>query len=315
MAFRRHERVADARKLPRSVLISAPLATLATVGVVGVGVLAMGPSGGPDPSDVTGAAADLGTATPSRGAEAPNRSAARQSMQERTSEKQALKSIMAGQTAYEKQQQALATKRAERREQEATDEAVAAADTKLWATDDLNIWSSSADDADLLGEIETGDKVLVTGRERDGRDEVVVDGKSRWVTSGYLDDEKPAVGASGGLSMEPCPDPGVESGLTEGAVYVYRSVCHNFPQVTSYGGYDAHGEHSSGKAIDIMISDDTGTAIADFLQAHAAELNLYDIIWRQHIWTPVRASEGWRYMPDRGSSTANHYDHVHVSVN
>jgi hypothetical protein len=27
-----------------------------------------------------------------------------------------------------------------------------------------------------------------------------------------------------------------------------------------------------------------------------------------------RSSEGWRYMSDRGSTTANHYDHVHVSV-
>ena len=27
-----------------------------------------------------------------------------------------------------------------------------------------------------------------------------------------------------------------------------------------------------------------------------------------------RAGEGWRWQPDRGSTTANHYDHVHVSV-
>ncbi|OIJ25485.1 hypothetical protein UG56_017605 [Nocardioides luteus] len=58
-----------------------------------------------------------------------------------------------------------------------------------------------------------------------------------------------------------------------------------------------------------------GDAIAAYLQQHAAELNLYDIIWYQRIWTPVRASEGWRYMEDRGSTTANHYDHVHVSTN
>jgi hypothetical protein len=93
-------------------------------------------------------------------------------------------------------------------------------------------------------------------------------------------------------------------------------VCHAFPQITTYGGWDAHGEHSSGKAIDIMTSDVAlGGAIADFLQAHAAELDLYDILWRQQIWTPVRAAEGWRAMPDRGSATANHYDHVHVSTN
>ena len=93
--------------------------------------------------------------------------------------------------------------------------------------------------------------------------------------------------------MEPCPDGGVESGLTDDAVYVYRSVCHAFPQITSYGGWSAHGEHSCGRAIDIMTSDvELGTAIAEFLRAHASELHLYDMIWRQHIWTPVRAGRG-----------------------
>ena len=115
--------------------------------------------------------------------------------------------------------------------------------------------------------------------------------------------------------MAPCPDGSVEYRLTPAAVYVYRSVCHAFPQITSYGGWDAHGEHASGKALDIMTSDVTlGNRIAAFLQAHASELHVYDILWRQHIWTPVRASEGWRLFADRGSPTANHDDHVHVSV-
>jgi hypothetical protein len=115
--------------------------------------------------------------------------------------------------------------------------------------------------------------------------------------------------------MAPCPDGSVEYRLTPAAVYLYRSVCHAFPQITSYGGWDAHGEHASGKALDIMTSDVTlGNQIAAFLQAHAAELHIYDILWRQHIWTPERASEGWRLFADRGSATANHYDHVHVSV-
>jgi hypothetical protein len=99
-------------------------------------------------------------------------------------------------------------------------------------------------------------------------------------------------------------------------VLVYRAVCHAFPQITTYGGYSPRGEHASGKAIDIMTTDPTLLVqIGDFLQAHAAELDLYDIIRLQHIWTPVRAAEGWRAMPDRGSPTANHMDHVHVSTN
>jgi hypothetical protein len=187
-------------------------------------------------------------------------------------------------------------------------------------TVDLNLWSSSSHAAQQLGLLANGKRVLVTGRTVDGRAEVVVQGQSRWVTAGYLADHKPdatsGVTAAAGLSMAPCPDGSVEYRLTPAAVYVYRSVCHAFPQITSYGGWAPRGEHADGKAIDIMTSDVAlGNAIASFLQQHAAQLNLYDILWRQHIWTPVRASEGWRLFADRGSPTANHMDHVHVSVN
>jgi len=123
--------------------------------------------------------------------------------------------------------------------------------------------------------------------------------------------------ASSGISSAPCPDgSATESGLTSSAVRLFRAVCNAFPALSSYGGYDGHGEHSSGKAIDFMTSSSSlGQSVADWARAHASSLNLYDIIWAQHIWTPVRASEGWRMMPDRGSATANHYDHVHISVN
>jgi hypothetical protein len=136
-----------------------------------------------------------------------------------------------------------------------------------------------------------------------------------WVTAAYLVDKKPTDPAHLPLSEAPCPDGSVENGLTDGAVRLYRSVCHAFPQVTQYGGWDAHGEHSSGKALDIMTSDvQLGNAIAAYLQAHAAELDIFDVIWRQRIWTTQRAGDGWRSMPDRGSVTANHFNHVHVSV-
>ncbi|WP_243060992.1 mucin-2 protein [Nocardioides sp. SR21] len=193
--------------------------------------------------------------------------------------------------------------------------AVKRADTKLWTTAPLNLWTASGKDAEQRGEIAAGKSVLITGRKADGRVEIVVDGEARWVTEGYLSEDKP-LAAAAGLSMEPCPDPGVESGLTDDAVYLYRSVCNAFPQITSYGGWDGHGEHSSGRAIDIMTSDEAlGDAIAAFLLEHAGELNLYDIIWRGEIWTSVRSSEGWRAYGDHGSVTANHYDHVHVATN
>jgi hypothetical protein len=43
-------------------------------------------------------------------------------------------------------------------------------------------------------------------------------------------------------------------------------------------------------------------------------LGVSEVIWSQRIWTVERSSDGWRWMEDRGSDTANHYDHVHVTV-
>ncbi|WP_155918357.1 mucin-2 protein [Marmoricola sp. URHB0036] len=188
---------------------------------------------------------------------------------------------------------------------------------KLWTTAPLDLRTEPREKARTAGLLETGKHVPVTGKRQNGYAEVIVGRLTRWVTDDYLSKSKERPPGSLGLVDRPCPGTsGVESGLTSGAVRVYRAVCNNFPQITQYGGYDAHGEHSSGRAIDIMTSDSsTGDQIAAFLQAHASELNLYDIIWQQHIWTPVRSSEGWRSMSDRGSETANHFDHVHVSVN
>ena len=95
---------------------------------------------------------------------------------------------------------------------------------------------------------------------------------------------------------------------------VFEAVCSRFPSITTYGGYRGDGEHSDGKAIDIMVSGETGWQVAEYLRANAGTFGLYDIIYSQKIWTSERSSEGWRYMEDRGSTTANHYDHVHVKV-
>ncbi|GAA4114434.1 hypothetical protein GCM10022215_12530 [Nocardioides fonticola] len=265
------------------VLVAAPLAVLATAGAVTFGVLAQ--DGAPAPRDV--AAARLSDAAAAAVSEA---------LAEGAEER--------------------ADARAERVSRDAarTELAVTLAQTPRWTTTALNLWSASGASARKVGEIEAGKKVLITGRTADDRVEVVVDGVARWVTAGYLSEDKP-LAATAGLSTAPCPDGSVENGLTAGAVAVYRAVCHAFPQITTYGGWDDHGEHSSGKALDIMTSDVAlGDAIAAYLQRNAAALGLFDIIWRQRIWTPERASEGWRPMSDRGSATANHYDHVHVAV-
>ena len=290
MADHRHKRDTEARRTkPKALAVIGPLAVLATAGAVTLGVAVADPAAS-DLTQLTAAPAQV-SPTADRTDEAITRSENR--VKATASRDFAPAAFMS---------------------KAAISSAVKAAKQKQWTTDELNIWNQPGDKAKLLGELESGKKVLVTGREIWGRTEIVLKGESRWVTDGYLSDEKPA-GVGAGLSMEPCPDGSVESGLTDAAVYVYRSVCNAFPEITSYGGWSNHGEHSSGRAIDIMVSDvGLGTAIAEFLRAHAPELHLYDVIWRQHIWTPVRSGEGWRSMPSRGSATANHYDHVHVSV-
>jgi len=294
VAEHRHKRDTDARRKPRAATVAAPLALLATAGAVTIGVLASNPvTAG---SLLANDAADISSVTPRETAAAPKTDSVSRAEARRAAAQLA--------KAHQRRQQVVVTRSAIRN-----------ADTRLWTTTDLNLWTASGKDAKQAGEIETGKRVLVTGRKAGERVEVVIDGESRWVTAGYLSDEKP-VAAAAGLSMAQCPDPSVESGLTSDAVYVYRSVCNAFPQITSYGGWDGHGEHSSGKALDIMTSDVTlGNAIADFLLQHAGELNLYDIIWRGQIWTSVRSGEGWRSYGDHGSVTANHFDHVHVATN
>lgn len=77
----------------------------------------------------------------------------------------------------------------------------------------------------------------------------------------------------------------------------------------------ANSDHPKGLALDFMVGSDTqkGDQIATELQQNWQAHNVQYIIWRQRIWNESRASEGWRAMPDRGSITANHFDHVHVS--
>jgi hypothetical protein len=296
VAEHRHKRDTDARRffsnLPTAQKISAGLAVAATTTAIAVGVLGASPLAG----DLVLANAEPGSLSASTSADVTDRFVVSRSASRKQDNKDAVHEA--------RDEGALA----------ATAAAVRKADTKLWTTAPLNLWTGSGDEAVQVGEIPAARQVLVTGRHAGDRVEIVVEGKARWVTTGYLSEDKP-LGVGAGLSMTPCPDPSVENGLTSNAVFVYRSVCHAFPQITSYGGWDNHGEHASGRALDIMTSDVAlGTAIANFLRAHASELHIYDILWRQHIWTPVRAGEGWRYMSSRGSATANHYDHVHVSV-
>jgi hypothetical protein len=96
-----------------------------------------------------------------------------------------------------------------------------------------------------------------------------------------------------------------------------------FPTIGCYRAENS-GEHPLGRACDFMLSSggvmpaasniQKGYDIAAWAQANASRLGIMYIIYRQHIWDIRIASSGWRAMADRGGITANHYDHVHISV-
>lgn len=122
--------------------------------------------------------------------------------------------------------------------------------------------------------------------------------------------DKPVSGAPCGVSAS------IESGLTPNAISAYRAVCANFPQVKSYGGRrnDPGSDHNSGQAVDVMIRGQVGDEITAFLIKNRNELNIKYVIWEQKIFASYTGWTG-RPMENRGSDTANHYDHVHISVN
>ena len=91
----------------------------------------------------------------------------------------------------------------------------------------------------------------------------------------------------------------------------------NVTTIYGFGMRDNVSDHPLGLALDFMVYKDSsnGHAIASYAQANYARLGVKYIIWNQRIWNPSRSGEGWRLQANRGSDTANHKDHVHVSFN
>jgi hypothetical protein len=95
-----------------------------------------------------------------------------------------------------------------------------------------------------------------------------------------------------------------------------------FPTIGCFrGGVDAQ-DHATGTACDFMVSTGgsypssagraQGDRVAQYAISNASRLGVKYVIWRQRIYD--MRSPGWDFMSDRGGVTANHYDHVHISV-
>lgn len=115
-----------------------------------------------------------------------------------------------------------------------------------------------------------------------------------------------------------CPaSRGAESGLQPNALRVMRCGLAAFPGVGSALGRGSRpnaSDHGSGRAVDFMIprystasGKNLGWAVAEWA---IKQPGVTYVIWDQKY----NDGSGWRQMGNRGSDTANHLDHVHVST-
>ena len=145
------------------------------------------------------------------------------------------------------------------------------------------------------------------GDERDNGEQDTSTAKS---TAGDAKADKPAKSSSSGSTS--C---GLNTSQL-GPVKTHVRAAANFlgcqfgkPTVLGVAGRAGNSDHPSGKALDFVVDRGTGNALADCALHNQEALGISYVIWRQRI----NFGSGWKPMEDRGSPTANHMDHVHVS--
>lgn len=183
----------------------------------------------------------------------------------------------------------------------------------------LNVRATSAADGAIVGTVSRGTALQVTGVTAGDRTQVIYLGAARWVYTAYVSTTPPTTVDTTGLTTS-----GIDQ-LNANGKAVVNHVIATYPKIRTIYGWRASSDYSSdhpnGRAVDIMIPNWSDAAMSeygwtiarDFL-ANASKYKVTYIIYRQQIWNASYPERGWRAMEDRGSVTANHYDHVHVSV-
>ena len=140
---------------------------------------------------------------------------------------------------------------------------------------------------------------------------------------------EPSQGASATYTAPAAPDYATiaatksENAGLQPQTAAFKEEVANLFGITSFSGYRPGdpGDHGKGLAIDFMVpvSSALGDQIADYAIQNMASRGINYIIWKQRFYAPYDSKYGpaytWNPMPDRGSVTENHYDHVHVSMN
>ena len=121
-------------------------------------------------------------------------------------------------------------------------------------------------------------------------------------------------------TCSPSPKPGTTA-LLKLLIKTWGGKSSGIYRGCSVGGTS---EHKEGRALDWrmdMKSKSQRTRVDQalkWLTANNGEvayrLGVMYIIWNQQIWSIYYPELGWRKMPSRGSYTANHKNHVHISL-
>ncbi len=190
--------------------------------------------------------------------------------------------------------------------------------TVLVSVNRLNVRATSAANGAIVATVTRGTALATTGVRTASRTQVVHKGQVRWVFSAYTS----PVGAVAAVTSPRVTTQGI-SRLNANGKRVVDAVIAEFPAIRTIYGWRASSSYSSdhpnGRAVDIMIPNwsanaDLGWSVAEYFEKNAAAHNVSYIIFRQKTWSASYPERGWRPMADRGGATANHMDHVHVSV-
>ncbi|OLO52389.1 hypothetical protein BKH30_06780 [Actinomyces oris] len=109
---------------------------------------------------------------------------------------------------------------------------------------------------------------------------------------------------------------GANGGYTPRAQWLKDKIHQQFPQIqcNTYKTGDRKSDHYTGNALDCWGPDSERRKVAEWAKANAGSLEVLYIIHHQRIYNIARSGEGWRSMKNRGSASANHTDHVHISL-
>ena len=188
-----------------------------------------------------------------------------------------------------------------------------------------SIQAESAVEATTIPVEEKATEITATSSEE--AKEVASSSEATTAVSTYQPEEKKTVSTT--YAAPAAPDyAGLAVAKSENAglqpqTAAFKEEIANLFGITSFSGYRPgdSGDHGKGLAIDFMVpeSSELGDKIAEYAIQNMASRGISYIIWKQRFYAPFDSKYGpantWNPMPDRGSVTENHYDHVHVSMN